>query len=66
MRKFLFLFFLFAVSAIAASAQTPNPIPGPNKPPTPPPEIPYILHVTTREVLVDVIAVNSAISRSST
>src|SRR5450631_3142771 len=40
---------------MAASAQTP----GTNKPPTPVAEIPYILHVTTREVLVDVIAVNS-------
>ncbi len=48
-----------AVSAIAASAQTPIPANDSNNPPLPPPEIPYLLHVTTREVLVEVIAVDS-------
>lgn len=52
---------LFAVSAIAAVAQTSDSSPdtGTNKPSMPAPEIPYILHVSTREVLVDIIAVDS-------
>jgi PA14 domain len=56
MRRILFL---FALSAIAASSQTPSPSTGANNPPPPPPEIPYTLQITTREVLVDVIAVDS-------
>jgi len=54
MRRFLFLFFLFT---IAASAQAPIPTASASNPDAP--ESPYVLHVTTREVLVDVVAVNS-------
>lgn len=46
-------------SVIAASAQDPGPATGTSNPSTQASEIPYILHVTTREVLVDVIAVNA-------
>jgi len=59
MQRSVLLFLLFAASATAASAQTPSPAANTNNPPTDAPEIPYILHVTSREVLVDVIAVNS-------
>jgi hypothetical protein len=43
------------LAACAAGAQNP----GASNPPTPAPESPYVLHVTTREVLVDIIAVNA-------
>jgi hypothetical protein len=56
MRRFLFLL-LFAADVIAASSQTLSPTPDTSDPPIP--EIPYTLHVTTREVIVDVIAVDS-------
>ena len=59
MRKPMFHFFLLVVSAVAASGQAPGPAANTNNPPASVPEIPYTLHVTTREVLVDVIAVNS-------
>ncbi len=59
MRRFLFLSFLLAVSGIPAFAQTSNPGFEPNKSPAPALEVPYILHVSTREALVDVIAVDS-------
>ena len=47
------------VYAIAASAQTSTPDTDTNSPPTAASEIPYTFHVSTREVLVDVIAVNA-------
>ena len=59
MRRFLFPFFLFALSAIVASSQTPSPSTGADDSLPPSAETPYIYHVTTREVLVDVIAVDS-------
>ncbi len=59
MRKLLLLVFLVAPGAIASSAQTSNPNADTNRPPRPESEAPYVLHVSTREVLVDVIAVDS-------
>ena len=59
MRRFLFLLLLFAASAISALSQTPSQTTGDNTSNPAVPESPYVLHVTTREVLVDVIAVNS-------
>jgi len=60
LRCFSAVILLFGtVSAITASGQTPNPLTGTDNPAAPVADIPYILHVTTREVLVDVIAVNS-------
>jgi hypothetical protein len=53
MRRPWFLFLLFAANASAAIAQTSVAIPdkGTNQPLSPVPETPYILHVSTREVL---------------
>jgi PA14 domain len=58
-RKRLLLVSLLAQVATASFAQTPNPDASPDKPAALAPEAPYVLHVSTREVLVDVIAVDS-------
>ena len=57
MRRLLFLFFLFAIGTFAASAQTSSTTTDVSNADIP--ESPYVLHVTTREVLVDIIAVNA-------
>lgn len=49
------VFVLYFLIALPASAQTSDP----HNPRNPIPEVPFTLHITTREVLVDVIAVNS-------
>lgn len=46
---------LFAIVASALSAQAPN---SQQKREPPVEEIPYVLHITTREVVVDLIAVD--------